>query len=95
MLEINKAQYISDYNIQLVFNNGRAGIANLEETIFKDKRPVFAKLQDQSVFKDFKVEHSTVTWPDKLDMAAEYLFYLAFKNDPDLQGMFKAWGYIA
>ena len=26
---------------------------------------------------------------------AEYLFYLAFRDDPDLQEQFRAWGYIA
>ncbi|MCP5008112.1 MAG: DUF2442 domain-containing protein, partial [Planctomycetes bacterium] len=39
MLEVNKAEYAGDYNINLVFNNGRAGTAHLKEDIFNDKRP--------------------------------------------------------
>jgi hypothetical protein len=33
MLEICDAKYAGDYKIYLVFNNGRAGVANLEKTI--------------------------------------------------------------
>ncbi len=89
MLEVNKAEYAGDYNINLVFNNGRAGTAHLKEDIFNDKRPIFSKLKDLSNFKKFKVEHSTVVWSDKLDLASEYLFCLAFKNGPDLQRQFR------
>lgn len=95
MLAVNEAKYSGDYCISLTFNNGRKGVANLKETIFHDKRPVFSKLKDESSFKDFKVEHSTVVWFNELDLASEYLFYLAFKDDPDLQGQFKQWGYLA
>ena len=34
MLGVKKATYLGDYNIQLAFNNGMEGIANLRETIF-------------------------------------------------------------
>jgi len=95
MLEVYKADYVSDYRIHLVFNNGRVGTANLEQMILNDSRPIFSRLKEESVFKNFKVEHSTIVWSDELDLASEYLFYLAFKNDPDLQEQFKAWGYTA
>lgn len=95
MLAINEANYVGNYCISLVFNNGRKGLANLKETIFNDKRPIFSALKNESNFKDFKVEHSTVVWSNELDLASEYLFYVAFKDDPDLQDQFKQWGYIA
>jgi len=95
MLEVYKADYVSDYRIHLVFNNGRVGTANLEQMILNDSRLIFSRLKEESVFKNFKVEHSTIVWSDELDLASEYLFYLAFKNDPDLQEQFKAWGYTA
>ena len=31
---IQQAEYLDEYKIRLTFNNGRTGIANLEETIF-------------------------------------------------------------
>lgn len=95
MLQINAAQYIGDYSIHVAFNNGKAGTANLEQAIFNDQRPIFSKLRDKAHFQNFKIEHSTLVWSDELDLAPEYLFYLAFKDEPDLQKQFKAWGYIA
>ena len=95
MLEVNTAEYAGGYNIHLVFNNGRAGTANLERTVFSDTRPVFTKLREKSTFENFKVKHSTVVWSEELDLASEYLFFLVFRDDPDLQEKFKAWGYIA
>ncbi len=94
MLEVTEAEYAGDYNIRLVFNNGKAGIAGLEQTILNDRRPVFSKLKEKKYFKNFKVKHSAVFWSDELDLASEYLFHLAFQNDPDLQRQFKKWGYI-
>ena len=95
MLVINKAQYAGGYNIHLVFNNGKEGVANLEKTILEDKRPIFSILKDESAFKNFTVEHSTVIWSDELDLAPEYLFYLAFKGEKEFQGQFKLWGYVS
>ena len=95
MLEVNKAEYAGGYNINLVFNNGRTVTANLEESIFNDNRPVFSALKETSSFRSFEVKHSTVVWHCGLDLAAEYLFYLAFRNDAELQEQFRQWGYVA
>ena len=94
MLEIINAKYAGDYKIHLTFNNGKKGIANLKQPIFDDHRPIFSKLREESYFKDFSVENSTVVWSDELDLAAEYLFFLAFKDDPEFQEKFRKWGYI-
>jgi len=95
MIEVKKAEYAGNYNLNISFNNGRIGTVDLEQTVFNDHRPIFSKLKEKSNFKNFKVEHSTVIWSDELDLAAEYLFYLAFKDDPELQNQFKIWGYIS
>lgn len=95
MLSVNEAKYVGGYNIQLLFNNGEEGTANLEETIFNDKRPIFSRLKNKTNFSNFKLDHSTVIWSDELDMAPEYLFYLAFKESANYQDKFRCWGYIA
>jgi hypothetical protein len=95
MLCVNEAKYAGGYKIRLSFNNGEKGTANLEKTIYNDKRPIFSRLKKESDFANFKVEHSTVVWSDELDLAPEYLFYLAFKESKDYQATFKEWGYIA
>ncbi len=95
MLSVDEAKYAGGYNIQLSFNNGKVGTANLEEAIFNDKRAIFSKLKNQANFSNFKVDHSTVIWSGELDMAPEYLFYLAFKDSADYQDQFRRWGYVA
>jgi hypothetical protein len=101
MLCIDKAEYVGGYNINIMFNNGMEGIANLEETICTDKRPIFLKLKEQLNFIkeqlnfiNFKLAHGTIIWCNELDLAPEYLFFLAFKNNPDLQEKFKLWQYV-
>lgn len=94
MLSVQKAEYVGAYKIRLLFNNGKAGTANLEKTIFNDKRAIFLRLKNECEFKAFKVAHSTVVWSDELDLAPEYLFYLAFMEDAEFQEQFKQWGYI-
>jgi hypothetical protein len=94
MIEVDKAEYAGDYRIRVTFNNGRCGTANLEQTISNDKRPLFVRLRDKSDFKNFNVDHHAVIWFDTLDLASEYLFFLAFRDDPELQEQFRKWGYI-
>ncbi len=93
MLQIDQAEYLEKYRLKLRFNNGREGVADLAETIAQDRRPIFSALGELSSFKQFSVEHSTVVWKNGLDLAAEYLFYLAFKEERDLQPQFRQWGY--
>ncbi|MBC8445962.1 MAG: DUF2442 domain-containing protein, partial [Chloroflexi bacterium] len=40
-------------------------------------------------------ELETITWPNGADLAPEYIYFRAFKDDPALQEQFKEWGYIA
>lgn len=94
MLEVERAEYSGNYTIHLVFNNGRTGTADLEQTVFNDNRPIFSRLKEKAIFRNFQVKNSTVVWFDELDLASEYLFYLAFQDDPDLQEQFKEWGYV-
>lgn len=95
MLKVKNDEYLGEYNIKLEFNNGKLGIVNLSETIFEDKRPVFARLKEISNFRQFTIEHHTVVWPNSdLDLAPEYLFFIAFRDEPELQEQFKKWGYI-
>jgi hypothetical protein len=94
MLEVKQAEYAGSYAVRLVFSNGRAGTADLEQLVCNDRRPVFARLREQAAFRRFKVAHSALVWDDELDIAPEYLFYLAFKDDQSLQEQFRQWGYI-
>ena len=46
----------------------------------------FAKL-----YVDTELE--TIAWPNGTDLAPEFVYFQAFKNDPSLAEQFKVWGY--
>ena len=57
---------------------------------------VFEPLRDKSLFSQFRIDEEldTVAWANGADIAPEYLYFLAFKDEPDLQEKFKKWGYV-
>ena len=83
-----------NYKIEVSFNNGRKGVADLSEAL---KGPVFEILKNKSEFSSFTVDEEleTIVWPNGADLAPEYIYFQAFKNEPELQSQFKQWGYIA
>jgi len=92
MLNIINARYIGENKISVTFNNGKSGDADLRE---KDHRPVISAMRSVEIFRHFKIQHSTVVWPNEVDLAPEYLFFLVFKDDPAFQDQFRKWGYVA
>jgi hypothetical protein len=40
-------------------------------------------------------ELETIVWSTGADMAPEYLYFQAFKDNKERQEQFKQWGYIA
>lgn len=94
MLHLTDAKYAGDYRIHLVFNDGHAGIADLRPVVFDDHRSVFRSLRDPSVFQQFFIDHGVLCWPGDVDIAPEYVYFLAFREDESLQQLFEAWGYV-
>jgi len=93
ILHITAAEYLQDYKVAVTFNNGRAGIADLAEALGQG---VFQSLTDITQFRQLKVddELNTIAWPNGADLAPEYVYFEAFKDDPQLQAQFEAWGYV-
>lgn len=94
MVRISEAKYLGDYRVRLVFDNRREGVADLYSMIFDDPRPVFAPLRDKAVFQQLFIAHGALCWPGDMDVAPEYIYYLAFSDDESLSGLFEEWGYI-
>ena len=93
-LHIKDAKHIEGYKVEVAFNNGKRGIADLSEALHG---PVFEPLKKQAMFSSFTVdkELETLTWPNGADLAPEYIYFQAFKNDSALQEQFRRWGYIS
>lgn len=85
ILHVIAAEYLHDYQIRVAFNDGRVGVADLSNTLHG------------TLFKQFRVdgELETIAWPNGADLALEYLYFLAFQNEPHLQQIFQTWGYTA
>ena len=92
-LHIRNAKYLDHYNVEVLFNDGKKGIADLSEAL---NGLVFEQLKDTNEFAKLYVDEEleTIAWPNGADLAPEYVYFQAFKQDPLLQRKFKAWGYI-
>ncbi|PKM12681.1 MAG: DUF2442 domain-containing protein [Gammaproteobacteria bacterium HGW-Gammaproteobacteria-3] len=93
-LHVTDAQYLEDYKIEVTFNNGRKGIADLTDAL---RGAMFEPLKNKSMFSSLAVdkELDTIVWSNGADLAPEYIYFQAFKNEPELQQQFKQWGYLA
>ncbi|MEK7274619.1 MAG: DUF2442 domain-containing protein [Candidatus Desantisbacteria bacterium] len=93
ILHVTDARYLDGHKVEVSFNDGRKGIANLSNAL---RGPVFQPLKDESIFAQLKLdkELDTISWPNGADIAPEYLYFQAFKGDSELQEQFKTWGYI-
>lgn len=72
MIEIIEAEYVTDYILKLKFNDGNSGTIDLEEHIYG---PAFKPLKDLEFFKKVEVtkDLGTITWPNEVDFAPEFL----------------------
>ena len=93
MLAIENAEYVDGHRLRLTFNDGKTGIADLHRVLHDDPRALFSALREIGRFRAFRVESDTVCWVSGLDLSPEYLYFLAFQDDPALQEQFEKWGY--
>jgi len=74
LLKVTEAKYSDGYKIELVFNDGLKGIADLKDSI---KGLVFKPLKNIEYFKKFTKNRWTIEWDCDADFAPEYLHDLA------------------
>jgi len=70
---LESAEYAGDDRIRLRFADGRTGEIDLADELWGE---VFAPLEDQALFRRFRVDHdlSTICWETGADLAPEYLY---------------------
>ena len=90
-LHITSAEYLNDYKLKLRFNDGTEGIVDLKTELYGE---IFEPLKDTKIFQKFFLTGRTVEWSNGADLAPEYLYFLSFKDKPELQNKFRKWGYI-
>jgi len=75
--EIIKARHISGYKIELTFEDGSKGVADLEAYSHLDG--VFRNFKDIAYFKRVYIhpELAALTWPNGEDIAPETIYSLA------------------
>jgi hypothetical protein len=93
LLHVTHAKPMDGYKIEVSFNDGRSGVADVSALI---QQGIFKSLADDSIFRQLEVDHEleTVTWPGGLDVAPEYLYFKAFQAEPSLRQQFDEWGYF-
>jgi len=71
--EVQKAEYINEYTIHLLFADGVEGEVDLREELYGE---IFEPLKDISLFRQFLVHHEfhTLYWPNGADFAPEFLY---------------------
>ena len=88
------AKYLHDKVILVKFNNGESHEIDFSDKLAHETRKVFEPLNDTRIFANFSVDY-TLSWLDgQIDIAPEYIYFLAHKNDAKYQALFKKWGYI-
>ena len=67
------AEYLREYKIRVTFDDGKAGVLDLEDELWGE---VFEPLRDIRLFRSFTfdAELGTVVWPTGADLAPEYLY---------------------
>ena len=70
-LEVSKAEYLDNYRIKLMFNNGDTKTVDLQNEL---NGSVYEPLHQLDYFKRFSVKYNTVEWENGADYAPEYLY---------------------
>jgi len=70
-LEVLKAEYIDNYRIRLMFNNGESKTVDLQNEL---NGSIYTPLRQLDFFKRFEVRYNTIEWTNGADYAPEYLY---------------------
>ena len=69
-IHVEKAKYIHDYKVWLLFNDGAEGEIDLSSELYGE---IFEPLKDVAFFRSFRLEGHTLSWNNGADFAPEFL----------------------
>ena len=64
IISIKEANYIEDYKISLLFNDGKNNILDFKNFISKSQHPDIKKYENLNLFKRFNLEYGELQWND-------------------------------
>lgn len=72
--EMTNAEYLGDYKVSVLFNNGVKKIVDFYSLLFVQDYPAFRPLKDIEIFKKFTVS-DTLEWENgEIDIAPETIY---------------------
>ena len=74
-MRIIKVKYLSDYKLEVEFDNGEKRIADFKDFLFQDHSPMTTQFRDKERFKKVYIEFGHLTWEDgEMDISAESVY---------------------
>ncbi len=64
LIEVVSAQYIGDYVIRLIFNDGIKRLVDFRTFLENSAHPSIRKYWDESKFKNFQIVDGNLNWND-------------------------------
>jgi len=64
VINIEKANYISEYKIHFMFNDGKENIVDFKPFLFSSSHPDIKKYQNETLFKKFTLNYGEIEWND-------------------------------
>lgn len=81
MAKITKVKVLQDYRLELTFDDGVCGVADLSELVGKG---VFALWRDRNVFEQVRIgSFGELIWADQIDLCPDSLYLRATGKQPE------------
>lgn len=81
MLKIKSANYLKDYRIEILYEDGLTGILDLSS---HSQQGMFSGWQEEAYFKKFSIAEfgETLEWPNGEDISPESIYSQIAKVEP-------------
>jgi hypothetical protein len=73
MIKVLEARYLGNYQVELVFSDGKEGVFDGAALLLRTGRLVFP-LRDESYFKRLYIDAGALCWPNGLELAPSRLY---------------------
>lgn len=83
-MKVKKAEYVKDYKVKLVFNDGVAKVVDFKPFL-KNAKNLFLPLVDIEYFKKFSVDDTTICWPNEVDFCPDVLYEAGKEVDVEIK----------